>query len=248
MSYSIVDEHFNFFSSTKPGDWHGSSPRKWATWVSNRLDVVEDRPCINCSSLPTSSISRTELFAIIQNNEVDTLTCCAAILAWGGMNRKHGVMLFSKSRRWIEISETIRRGELSRMDAYKRFAELRAKGEMPGMRPAYFTKLIFFLMPMGLKKGYIMDQWTSASVNLLFSQRLVQTYIQKTVISNGCLKISETVLDKNTENDYEKYCQAVEYLAYKLGGVSPDYAEQMMFSEGRGQGEWRNYLKSKRFS
>jgi hypothetical protein len=162
------------------------------------------------------------------------------------MNRKHGVMLFSSSRRWVEISEKIRIGELSRTDAYKRFSELRAKGEMPGMRPAYFTKLIFFLTPAGVKKGYIMDQWTSASVNLLFNQRLVQTTIQKIVLKSGKLKLSEFVLDKNTEIDYERYCQAVEHLASKLGDASPESVEEMMFSEGRGKGEWRNYLISKR--
>jgi hypothetical protein len=117
---------------------------------------------------------------------------------------------------------------------------------MPGMRPAYFTKLIFFLMPMGMPRGYIMDQWTSSSVNLLFVEKIVKTAVQRTYLKSGSVKISESVLDKNTEFEYETYCQAVEFLAAELGDISPEEAEEMMFSQGRGRGLWRSYLISNR--
>ena len=105
-----------------------------------------------------------------------------------------------------------------------------------GMGPAYFTKLIFFLMPESASsaRGYIMDQWTSRSMNLLKSDaRFI-----KTVVSGN----SRWVADSNDEGTYEAFCREVETLAAILS-MRPDKAEELLFSEGRGKGRWRNYLK-----
>ena len=54
---------------------------------------------------------------------------------------------------------------LCRVGAYKQFHRLVNEKKLTHMGPAYFTKLIYFL---GSKQnGYIMDQWTARSMNLL---------------------------------------------------------------------------------
>jgi hypothetical protein len=136
-------------------------------------------------------------------------------------------------------------GRLNRSQAYQKFAELRNSDELPGLGPAYFTKLIFFLMTDRERPGYIMDQWTSASVNLLFEQTIVHTTVQKNFKNDGSFKVSEFVNDSNSQQQYDKFCQAVECLAKKLD-VSSERTEEMMFSEGRGRGVWRNYVVKQR--
>ena len=162
------------------------------------------------------------------------------------MNRKHGAMLNSCGSDWLTLSENIRMEKLDRVKAYEGFSELRAKGELKGMAPAYFTKLIFFLMTEARPRGYIMDQWTSASVNLLSSKPIVE--MQRSFFQLKTSKrIFETVSDKNTSSNYENYCKFIETLSTaKWLDVDPERVEEMLFSKGRGLGTWRNYLVSMR--
>ena len=113
---------------------------------------------------------------------------------------------------------------------------------LPGMGPAYFTKLIFFLSSGSKEQGLIMDQWTSASVNLLSGHEIVKTHRSRIKLKNG-ERIFETVSDNNTSENYENYCQYVEHLASptKLN-ISPDRVEELLFSSGRGKGKWRNHV------
>jgi len=64
----------------------------------------------------------------------------------------------------------LRSDKLTRAGAYNLFAGTNA---LPGLGPAYFTKLLFFFSPT--KSNYIMDQWTTKSMMLLTGDRnLVQ--------------------------------------------------------------------------
>jgi len=95
----------------------------------------------------------------------------AAVMAWGGQNRKYGVMLFDRFDEIQPIISGIRQGELNYLEAYNEFYKVWLKPERLGMGAAYFTKLIFFCEPD--HKGYIMDQWTSKSINLLTGEEIV---------------------------------------------------------------------------
>jgi hypothetical protein len=148
---------------------------------------------------------------------------------------------------WIQVAEEIRSGKLDRGQAYEEFATLRnaLPSKMLGMGPAYFTKLIFFLLPVNKPRGFIMDQWTSASVNLLFDRKVIETQIQKTQQKNGKVKLTEFVTDKNSKENYINFCERIELIASDLMKDSA-CIEEMMFSEGRGNGEWRNYVVDQR--
>ena len=74
-----------------------------------------------------------------------------------------------------------------------------------------------------------MDQWVSKSVNLLTDERIV-------TIQNG-----GWVNDENNSTIYETFCNVIDELAELLNCEGYE-AEKRIFSVGRGQGLWRNYL------
>lgn len=63
----------------------------------------------------------------------------------------------------------LRTGGLSRCEAYRLFL---GTGAIPGIGPAFFTKLIYFFSPT--PDFYILDQWTAKSVNLLTGNWVVK--------------------------------------------------------------------------
>jgi hypothetical protein len=96
------------------------------------------------------------------------------------------------------------------------------------MGPAYFTKLICFVNPN--LKGYIMDQWTSKSINLLFENKIV------------FLNASGHVSDKNTSQIYEDFCLKIEYLADLLNLKPIDLEENLFGNGGVNKGKWRQFV------
>ena len=236
-------EHFKA-ASLNPNSWHGTSPASWFSWIQRQKDVNYSSYSAS-GALPGQQLSRADLFAIVEDSNFDTLSCCISILAWGGMNRKYGADALSMYSNWIHVAEDIRKGLLDRGQAYEKFATLREKSMIRGMGPAYFTKLIFFLSPNTLPRGLIMDQWTSASVNLLFDRKIVQTKLQKTRQKNGMVKLSEFVTDDNTKENYLNFCKCVELIATRLN-KDPATIEEMLFSEGRGKINWRKYVVDQR--
>lgn len=236
-SYDVLEKAIKLLKDQSP---FGSAPREWLTWVykdSNNqllkqsLSLVSDKP-----------IRREDIYQMVTSRNIETITCVATILAWGGMQRPNGSSALSTVSYWLPVCDEIRSGKLSRIEGYEKLMSIRIKNQMIGMGPAFFTKLIFFLMHGQKNQGYIMDQWTGASVNLLSESELVKLKKQKNKKKNT---YSEIVDDKNTAKDYENFCSYVEYLAEKLK-QNPVSVELAMFSEGRGKGTWRNYVVASR--
>jgi hypothetical protein len=108
--------------------------------------------------------------------------------------------------------------------------ELKTNGNnrLPGLGPAFFTKLIIFMR--AIEDGYVMDQWVAKSINLLVGMNIVEM-------------AGETVSLKNTSEKYEQFCLAIDRLSETLG-ISPDATEQALFSiGGKRAGEWRKYVR-----
>lgn len=180
------------------------------------------------SPLISKRLSRKDLESLIQNPKIDTLNVVIAILSWGGIKAtKHQKKLFQKTE-WILLCEEIRRGKIkTREEAYNKFLQLRKSKKLPGLGPAFFTKLICFLNPS--LNGYIMDQWTAKSINLIYNSSI---YLSK----------YGQVLDTNSASDYENFCSKIEELASYLE-TTPIQAEEIIFSHGgKIKGEWRTYL------
>ena len=149
-------------------------------------------------------------------------------MAWGGQNRKHGITLFDRFAAIQPIIADMRSGRITHLEAYKRFDVIWKQPGNLGMGAAYFTKLIFFCEPS--HTGYIMDQWTSKSVNLLTGKDVVY------------LTTAGYVKKKNTVENYQRFCKYIEKLASKLY-TSGENVEIAMFSKGgRKKGPWRQYV------
>jgi len=237
----FFEVHYQKLQETKcaVGDWNGRIPHNWF----NAVMPLAARNSNMTYKLSKNKVSRSELFDMARDTKnISIESCCVSIFAWGGMKKAHGVALFSRNAKWLILADEIRQGKYDRAEAYNRFSKLRANGDVPGMGPAYFTKLIFFLQPSS-PRGYIMDQWTSASINLLFGQ-IVKTKVSKQAKGRGGL--DETVCDSNSSVDYELFCAGIEHTAKRLG-VRPEHAEEMMFSKGgKHKGAWRQHVISER--
>lgn len=234
------EKHFSEFKKTIEQEfpaWAGEPPRAWASWIANEHPNILEKNILE--KLPLCLKTRNCLYADSTNKSISDIELAISVLAWGGMNRKYGAKALEKRDiGWLKIVQKIRKGELDRMAAYEEFLKLRHAKELPGMGPAYFTKIIFFSSPK--HNGYIMDQWTGRSINLLLDTELVKL-IQSIPRKNG--NKVYMVSDKNDKNVYEKFCVAIETLAEQLE-QSPAFVEERLFSSGRGKGLWRNYVTS----
>ena len=239
LTLDVVPEHLKELCQSlgEEKKWPRANARDWFSWV-----IASSHFKWDATNLPLD-VDRQGLKEMVALSNVNTIDCCASVLAWGGMNRMHGSRLFKCKSDWISLSEKIRSGAVSRSEAYDEFAGLRNSGQLSGMGPAYFTKLIFFLMPESTMRGYIMDQWTARSVNLLSGKNLVRTKRYEVQV-NGRLRTFETVSDQNTSRDYENFCVYLEELSqHSAINVPPEDLEQCLFSNGRGKGRWRTYVK-----
>ncbi|PDS49739.1 hypothetical protein CO662_21955 [Rhizobium anhuiense] len=223
----------------------GEGPRSW-------FDAVKDfGHNVVCEKLDVTT-NRSRLLSMAADRDFGTAQVCVSVLAWGGMRPANRNRLFERDASpWLNVAEDVRSGALDRRRAYERFAELRSKkeGPMRGMGPAYFTKLIYFLMPRSSERGYILDQWAGLSINLIFGTALVKMDEQvswKRKGKNAERVVSSRVSDINTAEDYGRYCEAVESLSRRLGPEwTPGQTERALMS---GSGErWRKHVVAERF-
>ena len=101
---------------------------------------------------------------------------------------------------------------------------------------AYFTKLIYFFSAE--PHGYILDQWTARSTNLLCGKEKINLTWGK--YKNKGFAV---VNDSNTVTDYSFFCDFVRELTSHCDHLTdPGDTEAALFSKGRGKGRWRNYV------
>jgi len=215
----------------EPGHWLGLPTKAWARTVAGDDDIM--------AQLPDAPLTRTQvrdfcrkLGSIGSGQFMHTdEQCFLVIAAWGGMRRDHARAAWLSRRDWIDVLVDIRRTDMPRVEAFKRFYALRASQRLKGIRAAYFTKFIFFLRASA--DGYIMDQWTSKSINLLTAGR-----------SNIHIDYAGTVSDRNDAVTYERYCQAIECLSGHFS-ERPDHTEERIFSSGgKAPLPWRAYIRN----
>ncbi len=225
---------------TREQDSFGYAPQALAQWLSERLSEA-GREALDSqaqSRLPTQPVTRDHVFDLIADTRVSALACVIGILAWGGVRRSNALLALQQPMTWVNICEGIRSGAIDRQAAYDLFREAKRTSALQGIGPAFFTKFIFFFMGRRPASGYIMDQWTARSVNLIFGRPVV---ITRGIGSQSARMPSQIVCDSNTSANYEAFCECVEWLADEAG-VSPEEAELSLFSEGRGKGAWRSYV------
>ena len=205
-------------SITYFSNWNGINAKNWASYFYNK----------NIHPNLDYKLTRSELLDTNFTKDLNDEELAIAILSWGGMNREHGKSLF-EHKEWIDIITKMRNNEIvTRKETYELFAELRKSKKLKGMGPAYFTKLICFINPN--LNGYIMDQWTAKSINLIFDNKIV------------ALNNSGHVADRNNAAIYEDFCLKIEYLADLLNLKPIDLKENLFSNGGVNRGKWRQFV------
>jgi len=180
----------------------GAAPAAWA----RDLDAVP-----NAHTLPIDPINRQEVQNVCGNPNTNVLYAYVCAMAWGGQNNRFANLgnpghktLAWNHRQLIALKlEALRNGGLNHSQAYDLFS---GENSVPGLGPAFFTKLIYFFSPSppeGSTGFYIMDQWTAKSVNLLTQQWVVQ--LART--------INTSPGQNNRCGNYEAFCREVEHIA-----------------------------------
>ena len=123
-------------------------------------------------------------------------------------------------------------------------------GKLPGLGPAYYTKLIYFLSHRHRSKcqtAYIMDQWASCSINVLTGRDVV---LMNFNIPYGGRATTFSVSDLNRAENYDRFCRHMNELIEELkplspgGDVSPEQLDAAMMDVSRAG--WRQYLIGQR--
>lgn len=226
-------EHFaNLLKPVPKTVWRGHNPVSWVTSIRFKPDVV--------SHFDTHRQTREELRTFISRHK-DPVVQFAAVMAWGGMRHRNGRKSLKSENTWRNLIADLSNPSISRSEAFQAFIthrkDRKSSAFLHGVGVAYFTKLLFFIRPTS--DAYILDQWTGKSINLLFGDAANKHPIVK---FDG-----NTISDRNTADDYERFCLCIEALAIKLA-VSPSEAEERIFSNGGGNGKdgaWRAYVKNK---
>lgn len=211
---------------TRP--WGKKSPMKWLNALPDHVladDVV--------AAFPGEVLSREELRRRLSdqtNPQIATLL----VLAWGEMRARHArLLLNSDTQPLLDIATDLLTAKLSRQEAYDAFHKLSERKEIPGLGPAYYTKLIYFLRKSDSgegKDGFIMDQWTAKSINAIFDTEVVK------------LMGARFVSAKNSASDYERFCCLIEYLAHRWSAQA-EHVEMTLFGRGgRRPDQWRAHI------
>ncbi|MES2894995.1 MAG: hypothetical protein V4759_03115 [Pseudomonadota bacterium] len=207
-------------SRVEPQGAIGRVPREWANHIEAGLG---DR-----FALDDRRVDRARLFTLADEGAPERFFL--SVMAWGGMKVGHGISAWAAQNQWQKPLAVALAGGESRADIFKRFAA----APVAGMPAAYFTKLIHFASrPEALPVGYIMDQWTAKSVNLICRREVV------------ALDAAGYVLPRNDHHAYEAFCRVVDAIGDALQ-VAGAHAEERLYSRGgKRPADWRAHVKAK---
>lgn len=222
MQFLFHDDRLERFKMlARPGAWPEKTPSSWT----RSIGIADLSPGISNTLLTRCFLKRASL-----STEVTDRDMLWAVLAWGRMRRDAARRLRENEKTWINLVGCLRRQGWTRAESFARCSKEANRLRAGGIGPAYFTKLIFFANPR--HDGYIMDQWTSRSVNFLV--KAAPTVRMRTIYH---------VDPRNTECAFENYCRIVEGLSHVIS-KTPEETEQCLFSTGgRKPDDWRRFLK-----
>lgn len=204
----------------------GDNPSRWT----NEMGIEHS------FELPDYFLSREEVRTLCQCQETDLLKAYLIVMSWGAQGRgpggrKYAQQAWNNQTNLVDNISKIKYGRLTREQEFNLFCE---DGEVLGLGPSYFTKLLYFFSPH--KNRYIMDQWTTKPVILLTRQNIIRHS------DKGPTK-------KNTGKNYELFCKVIEDLVDKIEAENGDEVEQRLFSVGsikrKPRGKFRQFIVEK---
>ena len=262
---TLLNDHLREFLSCCEADFlnvmnhfiYGKSPYTLPRTLKLYIDKLDNNELITYErrkgfeekfkgNLKPTYLDHSILNEICKDHETyDIEDCVLAILAWGQIYAtKNNFIPAWKSLNKPEIKsflEDIRIGRsCNRKEIYQKFTDYRLSGELKGLNTPYFTKLIYFLM-RGEARGYILDQFTAISANVLLKKNIININ-----------KDNKVDCKKNDAEVYEKYCKFIEDLAIYLDDhfrerleeidakIEPKHAEIFIFYDNKDNPGWRS--------
>ena len=224
--------HANLETGAFAQAWGRKSPRTWLASLQ-----LEELTRQMAGAFPDKVLSREVLRRCLWNTP-DSKESALLVLAWGEMRVDHARRLLAADvQPWVNLVARLRASELTRKEAYSAFRGLAESKSVPGLGPAYFTKLIYFLRYPDADEadaGFIMDQWTATSINLLFGDNVVKM--------DKAPSGKSYVSARNTAGNYERFCQLIEYVAHQWRARA-EHVEMTLFGRGgKHRDPWRQYV------
>lgn len=187
------------------------APRDY--WSGHAVDV----------DLSAEELQRADVLDHCRNPDTDDASRLFTVIAWGVARSSNRRRIFDNRERILAVMAASRSSGCP-VESYRLYRE----AAIPGLGPAYWTKLIHFCEPSGT--GYILDRFTAISADVLMSEPL------------GLLRggwVPRTV----GERKYAAYCDFVRALADRMSSelgkdVSPADAEFAMYAGRRHR--WRD--------
>ncbi|CAP63712.1 conserved hypothetical protein (plasmid) [Cupriavidus taiwanensis LMG 19424] len=228
-----------------PVDWIALSAIEWLERL--KLPETSILEAAKQSGFPElyRPLNRYELLDFCARTDVPFKWRFAAMMAFGGRSRRKatGCALWACVPAIEALAKKL--PTMTRRQAYRAFRYLIASAQLEGMGPSFFTKVMFFF---GCSGAYILDQWLAKSILALNRANwtvgadgepvfaiAADNYIRLVAASKPAA-IDRTM----TEDDYEKYCLAVESLVAVLGRKDGADTERWLFSQP--QSAWRRFL------
>lgn len=196
----------------------GEKPRKWVA----RLGLQN---VLDAATLPNTQLNRTDVRLICRDPNQSVLFGYVCAMAWGKQSRGNVKDAWEEHAKVADLLLQLRAGGLSRRQAYDLFC---GAGEVKGLGPSYFTKLLYFFSPA--LDFYIMDQWTAKSINLLTGAHVVRVY-------------DSSPTRDNKGGNYQAFCEEIDHLAELLGQTG-EQIEQCLFAGDGAQTSWRAYVEA----
>ena len=210
----------------------GYAPRGFWSKIQCEGGISFKGVVFNSNVLSKEKLNRESLIKIVNNNNTEFIVKIISIFAWGQMKVENAVIFFGYYNKYYkELEKILTDRKKNRIEIYDAILKL----DLKNCKPAYFTKLIFFFTSETNYPGYIMDQWTAKSINMIMGQTLV------TLDNNG----TGYVTIRNDKQVYKAFCHKVENLA-KDTCYNGSQIEQYLFDKGGRKkeiGEWRKYVK-----
>ncbi len=222
-------------------DWSGVDAATWSSYVRDPSLAAAIAAANHPELHQRLTRARVRGFCLRQNVHLELRA--AAVMGWGragGKGYAHAPTLWAARHLWLPLLERL--PHLSRKEAFREFRALRSRGDLPGMGPAYFTKLIFFF---GSGTGYILDKWLAASVQVLNATHWTLDPNGLPVFtwrSSNFPKLNHQrtmVVDQVTSEEYERFCEILEDLAPLLRLADGEAVEQLLFSSST----WRAFVR-----
>lgn len=181
--------------------------------------------------LPIHQLDRAAVRDICRNPANPVLFGYVCAMAWGLQGagpggRGHVADAWAANALLIPKLDALRAGRLTRCQAYDLFTGINS---VPGLGPAYFTKLLYFYLPD--PDCYIMDQHTGKTMGLMTDNKLVRMADKAVSNANKC-------------GNYQAYCEEVDAMARFLGVTGEQVEEMMMSKGGHNPWPWRAHVRA----